>query len=277
MFKDEAPYFKEWIEYHKLMGVEHFYLLNNDSTDNYLKVLKPYIKKGEVTVVDWSGGKGEWVDRVQMPGLLSGIEHFVGISKWVALIDIDEFIVPVEKSNLISFLEDYEDYAAVIINWQVYGTSGVKDVPKHKLMVETLTYRAPVNYEWNMWPKSIVRPERIDTKKYQYLRPHVWEALPGYTMVTPNKQEFILGQTFEVDKIRINHYWLRTDNYLYNEKIPKKERMQREVYREEAEAWRNASNQIKDKIIFKYVPALRKKVFGHKKTTVHRCLDNPVL
>ena len=35
IFQNEAPYLKEWIEYHRLIGVEHFYLYNNGSTDNY--------------------------------------------------------------------------------------------------------------------------------------------------------------------------------------------------------------------------------------------------
>ena len=46
IFKDEAPFLQEWIEYHHLIGIEHFYLYNNNSTDNYEEVLKPYIDKG---------------------------------------------------------------------------------------------------------------------------------------------------------------------------------------------------------------------------------------
>ena len=34
IFKDESLSIKEWIEYHKLIGVEHFYLYNNNSTDS---------------------------------------------------------------------------------------------------------------------------------------------------------------------------------------------------------------------------------------------------
>ena len=31
IFKNEAPYLKEWIEFNHLVGVEHFYLYNNNS------------------------------------------------------------------------------------------------------------------------------------------------------------------------------------------------------------------------------------------------------
>ena len=43
IFKDEAPYLREWLDYHLLAGVEHFYLYNNDSTDDYAEMLKPYV------------------------------------------------------------------------------------------------------------------------------------------------------------------------------------------------------------------------------------------
>ncbi|WP_369598480.1 glycosyltransferase family 2 protein, partial [uncultured Muribaculum sp.] len=35
IFKDEEPYLKEWIDYHILIGVDHFYLYNNNSSDRF--------------------------------------------------------------------------------------------------------------------------------------------------------------------------------------------------------------------------------------------------
>jgi hypothetical protein len=32
--KNEGRYLQEWIEYHKLLGVEMFYIYDNESTDN---------------------------------------------------------------------------------------------------------------------------------------------------------------------------------------------------------------------------------------------------
>ncbi len=31
IFKDEADYLREWIEFHRIVGVEHFYLYNNSN------------------------------------------------------------------------------------------------------------------------------------------------------------------------------------------------------------------------------------------------------
>ena len=33
---------KEWIEHYKSEGVEHFYLINNNSSDNYMDIINEY-------------------------------------------------------------------------------------------------------------------------------------------------------------------------------------------------------------------------------------------
>ena len=36
IFKNEAPFLKEWLEFHLMLGIDHFYLYNNNSEDDYL-------------------------------------------------------------------------------------------------------------------------------------------------------------------------------------------------------------------------------------------------
>ena len=43
--KNEARYIREWLEYHFLIGVDHVYIYDNDSTDGIHALLAPYIKK----------------------------------------------------------------------------------------------------------------------------------------------------------------------------------------------------------------------------------------
>ena len=52
-FKDVARYLPEWLEFHSMVGVEHFYLYNNNSTDNYQEALAPYVRDGLVTLHEW--------------------------------------------------------------------------------------------------------------------------------------------------------------------------------------------------------------------------------
>ena len=37
---------REWVEFHRLVGVERFFLYNNFSEDNHMEVLAPYIEEG---------------------------------------------------------------------------------------------------------------------------------------------------------------------------------------------------------------------------------------
>ena len=46
MVYNEAAYLEEWISYHLLINVDHFYVYNDESTDNTPEVLAPYIKQG---------------------------------------------------------------------------------------------------------------------------------------------------------------------------------------------------------------------------------------
>jgi hypothetical protein len=53
IFKNEAGYLKEWLDFHRLVGIEKFFLYNNNSEDKYEPVLAPHIADGIVTLHDF--------------------------------------------------------------------------------------------------------------------------------------------------------------------------------------------------------------------------------
>lgn len=119
VFKNEAMYLREWIEFNHLVGVEHFYLYNNNSDDDYVSVLKPYVKNGMVTLLDWP------YNQKQMECYEACIEKFSGETKWLGFIDVDEFIVPKSTDSIYEFLQLFEKKAgSVNIYWKLFGTSG---------------------------------------------------------------------------------------------------------------------------------------------------------
>lgn len=137
IFRDEADYLKEWIEYHRIVGVQHFYLYNNFSVDDYESVLSPYIEQGIVTLKEWPIKQGQY----------AAYEDFFNKhsseTKWVCLIDIDEFIVPNTLNNIYDILKKFENKACVIAYWKVFGSSGMIKRKKNSLVTEdfTLGYR----------------------------------------------------------------------------------------------------------------------------------------
>ena len=53
IFRDQAPYLAEWVEFHLLSGVQHLYLYNHKSVDNATDELAPYVRAGLVDLHQW--------------------------------------------------------------------------------------------------------------------------------------------------------------------------------------------------------------------------------
>ena len=53
IYRDAASYLAEWIEFHRLVGVERFFLYDNGSADDHRDVLAPYVDEGIAVVHDW--------------------------------------------------------------------------------------------------------------------------------------------------------------------------------------------------------------------------------
>lgn len=53
MVHNEGKYIEEWVAYHLLLKVSHMYIYNDQSDDNTLAILSPYIKQGIIkTLID---------------------------------------------------------------------------------------------------------------------------------------------------------------------------------------------------------------------------------
>lgn len=134
IFKNEAPYLKEWVEFHQIVGVEHFYMYNNNSEDNYLSVLQPYIDSGFVTLVQWPH------NQAQMECYKDCIQNFSSQTRWLGFIDLDEFVVPKTTDDIYSFLKPFEkNRGSVLIYWKLFGTSGKFDRNRSGLVTEDFT------------------------------------------------------------------------------------------------------------------------------------------
>jgi hypothetical protein len=255
IFRDEAPYLAEWIEYHLLVGVRHFYLFNHQSTDNYRKVLAPYIRKGYVELFDASiqpDFNGTQVDCYNRTLIKS-----YKVAKWVAMIDSDEFLVSPNGKKIPQLLKDFKHYGGVVLNWQNFGTAGYSTIPTGKLMIECLTRCAPVGHEMNSIIKSVVRPERVSSFK----GPHWPEYVHGWYSVDVDHKPMTEGKTtpFKKHTLWINHYWTRDEQFFHQQKIPRSTAWGRSV------EWMldvaKALNSSSDHTILKQRPALRKRLF----------------
>ncbi len=253
IFQDEAPYLKEWIEYHRLLGVKKFYLYNDNSTDNYQEILRPYIRNKVVKLVDWPRPQGRlWHDH-QVAAYNHCIRKCKKNTFWLAVIDIDEFIVPVKEESLPQFLKKFEWVGGVQIFWQFFGTSGVYEVPKDKTLIETLVRKARKDHTSNYNFKTICQVKAI--KKF-FVHAATYHK-PWYGLF-PHGARGGANQTINIDRLRIHHYWTRDEKYFREKKIPRKKWMRGVEYTEERIQKRLRDlNQIEDRSILRFVPALR--------------------
>lgn len=263
IFNNEAPWLKEWIEYNRLIGVEHFLLYNNGSEDDYAEVLSPYIEAGLVTLIDWpnrptKGEKYGWVFQTQVPAFMDAINRLNGRARWLMLCDTDEFYVTIEDMTVSEFLKSYTQYGAVVVNWDCYGTSDLWDIPEGKTMIESLTRKIKPVHHWNTVGKTIVRPECVEGPSEYGI--HYFELKDGMQAVDSNGDPFVHLSSCNLDKIKINHYVTRTLNYFYNEKLRKKFAMDnKEIPYKDIKQYLYEANEIEDptKEIFRYIPLLR--------------------
>ena len=180
VFRDEAPYLAEWVEFHRLVGVEHFFLYDDRSGDAGREVLAPYISEGLVTLTKCamplaSGGQG-WA-------YADALRRARGRVRWLAFIDIDEFLFSPEEESLVNVLAEFEQHPGIVVNWQVYGSSGLHSRPDG-LVIESFTRRARTDWVRNRRVKSIVDPQRA----VRSMGPHFFEYSSGELAVTENQE-----------------------------------------------------------------------------------------
>ncbi len=112
-FKDEAHILNEWIAHHLSFGIEYFYLIDNSSSDGFRDVLNQY--SGKFTLID-----GQCITQLEA---YKKAYHIARSShKWIALIDLDEFLYVTNEDKSIPGLLNALDskVKAACIYWKIF-------------------------------------------------------------------------------------------------------------------------------------------------------------
>jgi Glycosyltransferase family 92 len=146
----EAPYLLEWIEFHRAIGAERFFLYNNRDREAQRDVLRRYVDDGIVVLHDWP------VFPPQLRAYNDCIERHRDDSRWIAFIDVDEFLFSPEQP-LPDVLAGYESWPGVVVNRAAFGPSGHELKPP-ELVIESYLMRKP---QGDRHVKSIVDPREV--------------------------------------------------------------------------------------------------------------------
>lgn len=206
--KNEGPYIKEWIEYHKLVGVDKFYFYDNESNDSTQQLLSSYIKNG---IVDYTFIKGTGK---QLYAYNDAIKKHKQDARLMAFIDLDEYIMPSQPYKSVALIikeiieNAHKGAVGVGINWAIYGSSGYIE-KQNGLITQTFLKRASNNHWGNSHIKVICNPRFIK----KYISPHYPLLIKGAYCVNENTYKRIWGwgtDNIIYKNIRINHYFTKS-------------------------------------------------------------------
>jgi len=156
ILKDEEPFVDEWIVYHRMLGVDHFFLYDDNPDFPLREILMPYSEY--VTVIDWSGMDKMFTGRCnQTKAYNHARNNYISAFDWVLFIDGDEFVTLNNHENIQDFLSDFDDYETVSLNWHVFGHNGFYDDPEG-LITSSLTRRM---FAPSKMVKTFTRPQAI--------------------------------------------------------------------------------------------------------------------
>ncbi len=206
IFKDSAAYLEEWLLFHLATGFNSFFLYNNDSSDDYLPILEPFIRQGIVSLeqAPGSGRQQEIYNKCLL-------EHGSKVD-WLAFIDDDEFFYPSIPpppgwggGGLSETLAKYSSYAGIAVVWELYGSSNhIKKQPGYVISNFTLKCKKPDQHV-----KCIVQPRFTECS---VLNGHIFQPKPGYITVDEKMKPFRgpFHGNATADVLRINHYLVKS-------------------------------------------------------------------
>lgn len=246
-FKNEQAYLKEWLDYHIQVGVNHFYLFNQDGSEESRKILAPYEEAGYVTQHIWThfGDKYEGPtyffqkDRNHL-GNIHAVQKHRHESVWMLKIDVDEFLF--SKNPDKSIHDIIKEYNPGIINRIRipridFGSSGLLS-PTVDGILKPFVFREANSSNY----KDCASTQFLSSNSRCFSQ-HYW----AYTWF--NRGHAI---TFgDEDELRINHYYSKSkQEYFERQNISRG----RKISEEDFKKIELRCNQIEDNSMHRHLP-----------------------
>ncbi len=217
--RHEAPYIAEWIEFHRLVGVQRFYLYDDASDDDTVEIINRR-NRGDIVLEPWKYDPA-CVCRARVPfrkthqviAYNDCIRRRADETTWCAFIDADEYLYHGTEDDIIEPLcEDIEmaGESALFVNWLIFGSNGHATKPDG-LTIESYTKRGqcghPVPYGHH--GKLIARLDRLG--QFGAFGSHNAAFISGHAV--DEKGRPIAAATNarpSADRWRLNHYYHRS-------------------------------------------------------------------
>jgi hypothetical protein len=197
IFREEAPFLEEWLRFQHGVGVTQFHLYNNGSTDDFRAVLDPWIARGLVTLVHWPMPVG------QLPAYRDCLRRHWRHARWIAFIDIDEFLFSPLASDIRPLLRGHAEAPGLLVYGLFFGSGGHVARPQGPV-VATYTRRAAPAVALSA--KTIANPRHVRDMN----NVHAFRYWSGEARDTLGRSLAEGRDDPAFDRLRYNHYWSRS-------------------------------------------------------------------
>lgn len=258
IFKNEAAILREWILYYKVIGTDHIYLYNNNSDDDYISILQPFIDEGYVTLIDWPQ------KHAQMEAYQDCYARVRTETEWLAFFDMDEFLCPLKETNIKDFMRKYEGYPGLLVYWLLFGTNGQLEPIPNKLICEQYTCS---------WPYLDGTGKIIISTCDSFEPTHFYNHFMYFRLkdlfnikipvITEHKHFCLFPQIYCAPKnnsIQLNHYFSRSwKDYLYKMSKDSVAKAENEAVRKKMDFFylHEFQNSVVNKSIYRYLIKLK--------------------
>ena len=198
VFKNESHILEEWILHYLFRGVEHFYLVNDNSNDDYKSIINKYshyITLYDNDIITKAVGRQPLIYEKYFRQILDK-------SKWFAILDLDEFLYSPIEINLLSIIEKYNEFSQIRINWLHFGSS--EHLYQPQSVVEGFLKRAIID----------------DTKPYfSYKTIFKGGALISFDVHSHNtngNETYLRYNEDNIPELVINHYCIQSQDFYLN-------------------------------------------------------------
>ena len=274
IFKGEDSYLLEWIEFHRLMGVEHFFLYDNGEELSSAELLEPYKQSGIVTHIPFPHRKGlkdkdNKIDTLTIQQLAYGdcLLRFRTHLQYLIQLDVDEFIFPASKKvdNIVSLLKNLKEKntKGIEINWTLFGNNGHKSKPPGLVLANYTRTANDLAAIKLVNVKSIGNVNYI-SKKYQFSNVHrfiyrfsVKDIINRIHTGNPN----VIRGDAASQLFQINHYKIKSrEEFLNKKNIYSDGWLDDRDYRGLFDNFNNQLNQADNFNILRFVPDLKSRL-----------------
>ena len=215
--KDEARYIEEWVRFHRAVGIRHFYIYDNGSTDETRAILSDLLDADTLTIIPWAGRMTDAATGAPLNGQVIVFAHailnFGGAYRWMAFIDVDEFLLPKEGRTVEEALEAVGDFPNVSLPWHMFATSGHATPPAGPLALNYTTRGAdPMTRKENVSNfKCIVDPCEVTEVSVHQLKTRAFcdltanDAGKRFTRRDRKSPDF-----YSKRFLQLNHYYTKS-------------------------------------------------------------------